>query len=115
MITAAKFFLLLTVCCCTTTPATTAITPPDYTTYLTGITLLNFSGLTPYDQHTQYKKLEHLTGVTAAMAETYISSYKNKPEQWQKLQDQIITLLQGATDTCPPPSKNLPTRISKPK
>lgn len=115
MITALKFFISLLFICCATVSAAPAITPPDYTAYLSGITLLNFSGLTPYDQHTQYKKLELLTGVTAAMAETYISSYKNKPVQWQKLQDQIITLLQGATDTCPQPSKNSPTRISKQK
>jgi hypothetical protein len=70
--------------------------------YVAGIEVLRAAPHISEEQKARYAaKLSELTGVTAARARERIACYYNNPEQWKKIQENIISLL----DKQPEPDK----------
>jgi hypothetical protein len=64
--------------------------------YLAGIELIdNGRNLDNTEKAKKYKQLCFLTGLNAASAEKIVEQYKNRPEEWQKVQMSVIEMLQS--------------------
>jgi hypothetical protein len=73
----------------------------DLAAYLAGVELLQSADhLSANIVARRYHELVHLTGIDAPEAAALIEQYKNRPEQWKRVQEMIATNLeQEQTDT----------------
>jgi hypothetical protein len=70
--------------------------------YMAGIELIdNGRNLDNAAKEKKYRQLCSLTGLNAASAAKIIEQYKNRPEEWQKVQTSVMELLQAIPLTKP--------------
>jgi hypothetical protein len=79
-----------------TIPGGDSVVSQAFIQYMAGIQLIdNGRGLDNEAKARKYRQLCSLTGLNAASAAKIIEQYKNRPEEWQKVQSAVIELLQS--------------------
>jgi hypothetical protein len=64
--------------------------------FICGILLLNSKpAMKDSIKHLRYAELEKVTGVSGNEAISFIERYREKPEEWQKIETSILKLLEN--------------------
>jgi hypothetical protein len=61
--------------------------------FICGMILLNSKPIKDSIKLVRYSELEKITGVTGKEAISFIDRYREKPEEWEKIENSILKLL----------------------
>ncbi|MBD3422661.1 MAG: hypothetical protein GF398_21305 [Chitinivibrionales bacterium] len=99
---------LLIGCILTAASSVTFANAPDsaLSQFLAGAKIIQSANLDSLQKALQFRRLEKAAGLSALQARSRIKSYRNKPEKWQKVQDNVLEILDSSRG-------NDTTKISK--
>jgi len=72
------------------------------TDFFAGVILLqSATALTAEQKATKYRELQKMTGITGARAKKLLAAYRDKPEEWQRVNGAISKLLSEQQPSLP--------------